>query len=661
MPVFEFETPQGRFQVEAPDQQAAMAALKLAPSQQSPAAAEFSAFASKATGDIGRAKDIEDRANLVAQTDPLATKRGLKIPFSDEVAAAVSAPAGLFNERGMGEEWQREMEAQQTARDRFDAANPVLSPVLGVAGALGSVGAGPAAATMTRGAAALQGLKQGALGGAIFGGAEGQGLDRAVNAGVGGALGAGIGGIAGAIAGPSVRTLPKPSPAQETAAAAERLGIKVPKLAATDSKATQRVGRVLADQPFIGTPIERSVKASIGQQAQAVDDIAARAGNAGDRATAGRQTREALTSWIGPQSKARMAAAYGEVDKLIDPAVTSPLASTAKVAAELASKRQQAALPAGSALAQIDDALGRPGGLTYEGLKTLRTRIGEQMDTGILPPDMSKADLKRIYGALSTDLRSAASRAGGPEALKAFERANRLNAAVSTRREALAKVLGTKADEQVFDTMVGMAQTGGRANLTRLMQALRSMGPEDRGDLAATAISRLGQATDGTFSPSRFVTDYSKMTASGKSALFGPLTKDLDDLAKVATSFRDLERLSNPSGSGRYVGILGAGAGLAVDPVSTIGAALGGRTISALLARPASVKGMVRWSSAYRNAIVRPSEASARLLRAATTGLAATAGREAANIEAALLSALGLNRSAPSSTVPGSPAQPAGQ
>lgn len=664
MPVFEFETPAGRFQIDAPDERTAIEAFRNmdappASGEASAAEREFRDFSSRATGDIGRAADVEERARRAEATDPLATNRGLKIPFSDEIAGAVAAPAGLFNGRGMGEEYQREMEAQQIARDRFDAANPKGAAALGALGALGSMGAGGAAATASRGAAALQGAKQGALGGALFGAAEGQGADRAVNAGVGAAIGGAVGGAAGAVAGPSARAAPTPNPRQDMVAAAERLGVPVPGVVA-GSRPAQRVGKFLADQPFVGAPLEKGVSGSIAKQGQTLDDLAARAGNVGDRSTAGRQVRGSLENWIGPGSKAKVTPAYDAVDALVDPAVTAPLRQTAKVAAEIGARRQAAGLPPGTAIAQLDDALARPGGLTYEGVKTLRTRIGEQVDTGILPPEMSKGELSRIYGALSDDLRSTVQTAGGGKALSAFERANQMARGAAKRRETLAKVIGAKSDEQVYETMVGMARTGGRENNRVLMQAMRSLDPATRADLSATAIARMGRDVEGAFSPTRFVTDYAKMTPNGKRALFGPLANDLDDLAKVSGAFKDFEKMGNPSGSGRYAGMLGAGAGLTVDPVSTIGAVAGGRVVASLLARPASVQGMTRWANAYQAAVTRPSEASARLFRSASTGLASMIAREmgqsgaAADIEAKLLAAI--SRSAPSSTTQPAPA-----
>ncbi|MFD2678173.1 hypothetical protein [Camelimonas lactis] len=79
------------------------------------------------------------------------------------------------------------------------------------------------------------------------------------------------------------------------------------------------------------------------------------------------------------------------------------------------------------------------------------------LDSGILPEGMSGGELKRIYGGLTDDLKTAAERAGGPRGKALFERANNLYSAVSGRREALAKIVGSKGDapaEAVFDIRV---------------------------------------------------------------------------------------------------------------------------------------------------------------------------------------------------------------
>ena len=59
-----------------------------------------------------------------------------------------------------------------------------------------------------------------------------------------------------------------------------------------------------------------------------------------------------------------------------------------------------------------------PGGLTYEGIKNLRTNIGQMLSRGILPDDVNGSHLKQIYGALSDDLNASVG-ASGPKSYKA--------------------------------------------------------------------------------------------------------------------------------------------------------------------------------------------------------------------------------------------------
>jgi hypothetical protein len=44
----------------------------------------------------------------------------------------------------------------------------------------------------------------------------------------------------------------------------------------------------------------------------------------------------------------------------------------------------------------------RPGGLTYAGVKDLRTRVGEMLDTGIFPEGMSQASCGASMGRFRT-------------------------------------------------------------------------------------------------------------------------------------------------------------------------------------------------------------------------------------------------------------------
>jgi hypothetical protein len=204
------------------------------------------------------------------------------------------------------------------------------------------------------------------------------------------------------------------------------------------------------------------------------------------------------------------------------------------------------------------DAITRPEGLNYQGIKRLRTAIGEMLDTGILPADISRSELGRIYGALSDDLGESVARAGGARGLQLWQRANNLNRVVSARRERLAKVVGLQGDAapaQVYQRIVAAAQSRGRADTRLLVEARNAMGSDNWRDFAGSYIGQMGRAGDGTFSPQRFVTEWNKLSDRGKQVLFDAAgmrgtRQALDDIATILDDVSVMTKVAAKKTSG---------------------------------------------------------------------------------------------------------------
>jgi hypothetical protein len=415
--------------------------------------------------------------------------------------------------------------------------------------------------------------------------------------------------------------------------AAERQGIDVPVAVATDSMATQRLASAARNVPLAGDPLVKASERTVQQLGGKADDIAHSLGGAGME-QAGETASKGVVGWIKGKSGALVDRAYAAVDDLVDPAIKTDLASTRGLVAEIAAKRSAAGLPAGTAVDTVLDAVQRPGGLTYEGIKTLRSRIGEMMDSGILPADMSKADLKRIYGALSDDLKTAVGAAGGSKALARFNRANTLNKLVSDRRENLARLVGGDGDAtpaQVYDRLIAAAGSKSRADTNLLLQARKAIGADDWAEFSSALVGRLGRDAEGNFSPDRFVTDYGKLSSTGKAILFasGDLRQALDDIATIAGRMKDVHRkFGNPSGTAQNVAGGGLVAGLLTEPVTAISAVVGANAFTRLVSRPATARALARYMQALEAAVKRPARGSATLVNQATRQFAERVSRE---------------------------------
>lgn len=430
---------------------------------------------------------------------------------------------------------------------------------------------------------------------------------------------------------------PLPGTGADVVAAADRLSqtgapVQVARAVASDSVPVQQMGQVVASAPVAGTPLVRAAGRSMEQLGTKADEVAQSYGAAGTAADTGQVASRSIRDWITGESQVNADKAYGKVDALVDKNITTPLDNTLDTVSQITAKRSAAGLDAGRAVDLVLPAVQRPGGLTYEGIKTLRTNIGEMLGRGILPDGVSGGELKQIYGALSGDLGTSVA-ASGPKAQAAFNRANTYYDLLTTRREALAKLVGAEGDaapERVFDRLTALASTGPRADITKLAQARKAMGADDWNEVASSVVSRLGRDVEGNFSPQRFITDYNKISDAGKNLLFqstdNPLKAHLEDINTVSSRFKQMQQFANPSGSARTVwGAAGLG-GMFTEPLTTAATLLGTRVLANALAKPAQAASIAKWSQAKYAVARSPSPTTVAAYGLASRNLISTLG-----------------------------------
>ncbi len=246
------------------------------------------------------------------------------------------------------------------------------------------------------------------------------------------------------------------------------------------------------------------------------------------------------------------------------------------------------------------------GAVPYSALKELRTRIGEQLDSGLVS-DVPQKQWKALYGALSEDLRAAA-RAAGPAAERAFNRANNYTRSGYKRLEVLDDVVQKAGGpESVFKA----ATSGTAEGATKLRAVMQSLDDDGRRAVSATVLRRLGRSVNSQqdelgerFSTETFLTSWNKLSPEAKKTLFGRFgdqySKDIDAISKVASNLRQGSKVyANPSGTGQATTQAATVAALVTAAISgdvgTIGAV--GSTIagSNMLARLMTNPKFVRW------------------------------------------------------------------
>lgn len=407
---------------------------------------------------------------------------------------------------------------------------------------------------------------------------------------------------------------------QQVALAGERLGVKVPRAAASDLTAVQQMGKVATNVPIAGTPLRKASEGAISQLDAAASRIQKGYGS-GDIAAAGAGVRKGIQDFSANTLDDLVSKKYSAVDNLVNPDVAAPLSATKQRVSQLRATRGKAALPSeGSAAGIVKQAIDRPEGLTYDGVKRLRTEVGQMLkNPQMAPAGTSQDELKAIYGSLSDDLRNVVQKAGGDKASKAFEEANTFAAKTIEEQKALDKIIGPQSDEGLFSKIQAMAGSNSRADLQNLMRVKRSVSPETWDEMSSAVISTMGRDADGKFSPDRFLTAYGKLSQNGKSLLFKSAGKEdlaasLEDIATVSRRFKQLNQFANPSGTGQA--IIGGSyiPGLFVEPTTVISGLVGTRALSSALSKPTSAKKLAEWAKAYETAAVKPSPATNRML-----------------------------------------------
>jgi len=488
--------------------------------------------------------------------------------------------------------------------------------------------------------------------------------------------GVGLGGLANAPA-----ALAKASPARQALVTAGQNIGAVPPRYMVGNPVTQATGELMHSIPVAGTPIDVANQKFLANLGRAASGEAANLGQ-GEPLEAGRAMQAGIRNWIGPVSTGNVKSAYDKVDSLLtNPTAITPLTNANTKLADLFARRATYGdTPVGKALDLIQNAndLGRvayydrlggkpyynplpgvdyaatPGsvpyavkepGLTYEGMKRLRTEVGQLLSPSILTGTTQEAERKQIYGALSDDRMQAALNSGGPEAVAALRQADVLNRATQIRRAELTKILGSKdpnADrpEAVYAALrraSGLSETAS-ANIGLLQKAKASVSPQDWNELASGVISTLGQdPKTGEFSGNRFMSDYGRMSPEAKDALFGTpgmaSTRDnldsIQALSGVASGVRS--KYGNPSGTGHVVaaielirsvfdavkesGSLGRAATSLVGIAGTVG---GGRVLANFMATPAGSGAVANFARNYAAWMRQPTEETLRQMRFAS-------------------------------------------
>lgn len=526
--------------------------------------------------------------------------------FLDEIGAAGDAAVSYVTGGRAGEDYDTSLARRREAIKADDAAHPVRNTVEGLAGGLALSAGLPVARVFSRGipnpgmlSTAGDAALNAGLYSAAHGFAEGEGglenrLETAKDYGktaavFGGVVGAGASRLANRMQG---------TPANAVTRNADELGFQLPQFM-EGGQPSRTIAAKMGAIPFAGDDINKAVRQARGNTAAAAQNLAAQTGGGGGPTLAGEAVRDAITDWVGPSARAVQERIYRPVNQAMGNA-TGPLTETANEVQRLLSNQAAAANTniGAAAIREVENAVTQPNGLSFSGLQALRSRIGSLLDDKLNPDARAdNAALKAVYGSLSRDL-EAMVRRGGQRAVTAWQRANGINRQLAERREAVAKVIGSKGDatgESIVDRIVRMAGSTQSGDIRTLHQARIAAGPDAWRQVAGESILRLGRNSANEFSPDTFVTKLSGLSNAGRQVLFRSvgdrnIERQLNNLFRVSQELQRFNRLGNPSGTGGVVGLLGMGAAATSDLGLTAGGALAARAVGRAMSRPATVR-----------------------------------------------------------------------
>lgn len=498
------------------------------------------------------------------------------------------------------EERRKELEESATQR-------PFTSTLSDVAGSLALPG-GSALRGATLGARALRGATVGALQGAARGAGEAPELED-VPKGVG--QGAIIGGLLGApvnaALGPRIM-----SPARKALIdVADKYNVQLPYYMVSDSPVVQFYGKGMDQLPFVGGSLTKA-----GERAKAgVKDIRDQFIDAatGIPGTLPSQARE-IASKAATKAREQFIEDAKKVSEQNYNAVTAAMAnpnariSPSHLQGEIANQAAKLVTYAGAPgpiLQRAHEAAQMQGGMTYEGLKNLRTNLYTKWKTMEGRSDTERADYIGLIGAITKDMEDVVNQAGGPRAVSAWKKANTQYQAGRDMAEELGTAIGkgqgdTAAADAIFRNVNAV-----RPNISEVNTLRNTMRPSEWDKVQASVVARMGGDEAGNFSMAKFISANNKMSDAGRDALFGvagtPRRDAYDAILKLGEAVNKVERFANTSKTAPLM--LGAGAALQAYNDLREGSYLrtplelgGGLTLAAILARPATARSATRFA-----------------------------------------------------------------
>lgn len=255
--------------------------------------------------------------------------------------------------------------------------------------------------------------------------------------------------------------------------------------------------------------------------------------------------------------KANSNAIHGAVDSAVGQAAPVAPTATSQVLSDIAGKgggNQAATTFLKSGLAKDMETIvsSAPGGtLPWQTVRALRSRVGEYLENPQLIADAGQAQAKRLYGALTQDLKTTAAASSNPDAARLFDLANNYTSKGHDFIDNVLAPIMSKDAPSAAQTILSSANRG-----DQMVGPLRQNIPGLADEIGAFKLRDMAAATAGkqnaagnAISPASFLTDWNKLSPEAKSALYADpaVAKKIDALAKISENVKSRLALLNTS------------------------------------------------------------------------------------------------------------------
>ncbi len=487
-----------------------------------------------------------------------------------------------------------------TARDIVQATGEAIPASVAVGGALtGAASRLPALTQASEGvipgviraagqATPMQNVAYGALGGG--GAVAGKETGQAIGGDVGGAIGEIVGGVAAplipGLVSAGARSTLNAAVGSRDQARSRQIAEDFATFDATPTAgiASGRKGlqatETVMGSAMGGSPIQNARESIATAMQNKLKRIAGSISDVQGAEDAGLVVQKGITGRGGfiDRWKDGQAALWGKADQLISPQGPVALNNTEAALGSIVQGGRFGSILDNPKLAQVKQALDEGATLQYDEVRKLRSQLGAMLSNPSLVADIPRGEVKRVYGALSEDIRALAANSG-QEAAQAFNRANTYTKAGHERIDDYLEGIAKKVNpDEVFKAIAK-----GGEGVKRLTSIKRSLKPDEWDVVVSNVISRLGRAYPGqqiaegeqaagdVFSIAKFATDWEKLGPARKVLFTGTentnkYANDLNAIARAAGAYKQAaSQGANYSGTAQAGARLGAASGLATS------------------------------------------------------------------------------------------------